>query len=210
MSSEPMMEGAKQKTIQEARSARTMLIVLMVTAAIYALAVMSSIANLLVYDIPYGTEFKNAHSYWAVLAPLLGVLTVFVASTGMYRNLSTIARMVAFVWVVIMDVGLLALFVVTMIDIFTCDGPDWWCFDSATGAVSWRYWWYAASLWLQLLALSIWTIVFYLFGRSVMKIQNLMPGAYAASVVKGIGARALATQQWVWGGSNEANVKTFQ
>jgi hypothetical protein len=207
--SEPLMEGMKEETVKKANSARTMLVILMVTAAIYALAVMSSVANLLVYDIPYGTEFKNAHGYWAVLAPILGVLTVYVAATGMYRNMSDIARMVAFIWAVIMDIGLLGLFVVTMVDIFTCDGPDWWCFDPATGAVSWRYWWYAASLWLQLVALVIWTVVFYLFGRAIGKIERMMPAAYAAHIVKGIGSRAIAAQQWVFG-AKSTGAKTFQ
>lgn len=204
-----LQSGEGEYVATQAQSARTMLIVLMVSAAIYALAVMSSVANLLVYDVPYGTEFKNAHSYWAVLAPILGVLTVFVASTGMYRNLSPIARMVAMVWVVIMDVGLLGLFVVTMVDIFTCDGPDWWCFDPSTGAVSWRYWWYAASLWLQLVALVLWTIVFYLFGRSMNKIQNKMPGAYATRIVKGLGERLVAAHEVVFG-SASTNAKTLQ
>jgi hypothetical protein len=207
--SEKLLEGAQEQTVKNANSARTLLIVLMVTSVIYTLAVMSSIANLLVYDIPYGTEFKNAHSYWAVLAPLLGVLTAVIATTGMYRNMSYIARMIAFIWAIVMCVGLLGLFIVTMVDIFTCDGPDWWCFDPATGAVSWRYWWYAASIWLQFVALTIWTVVFYLFGRAIGKIERMMPAAYATRLVKGIGERALAAQQWVFG-SGSTSAKSYQ
>lgn len=183
--------GTEQLIMKERNTIHGLLVGAMIVACIYILGGMSSTAALIVYDIPFGTEFTNAHSYWALGPAIFTALTAFIMAMGMFRDTRNIAYLVSLVWTIIMAVALLGIFVVTMVDIFTCDGPDWWCFDPAIGAVSWRYWWYAASAWLQLVAIVIWIVLFYLIHRSATKIDRTHPGSMPYSYVTGLGGKSV-------------------
>lgn len=175
----PLTEVSVKSNI---RSVRVLVIVLMILTGLAVLGGMSSIASLLVYDIPWGTEYQNAHSYWALIPAVFSPLLVFAMAVGLFRNVKLGSYWFGFIYCLIHEAILITIFIVTMVDIFTCDAPDWWCYDSVTMAVSWRYWWYAASAWFQLLILTIWIPLFWLMHRNLTKALRSKSSVKSSSI----------------------------
>jgi hypothetical protein len=153
-------------------SIHTKVIVCIILIALQVLGATSSIASLITYPVPAGSEYTSWHSYWALIPAVFTPLLILAMALATMRNIKTGAHYFGFYWCIFHLAVFLTIFVVTMVDIFSCDSADWWCFDGVTGNVSWRYWWYAASSWFQTLTLAIWLIVYALLHGDIKKIRN--------------------------------------
>jgi len=172
------------------RSINTLTYIGIAVASLVLICGMSSIASLIVYEIPVGSEYTTWHSYWAVFPAVLLPLLVMAMATAMFRNMKMGAHIFGFYFAIFYLAVLLAHVVVTMVDIFPCESADWWCYNPVTGKVSWRYWWYAASVWGQTLFLAIWLVVYFFLHKYSMEIidrarssssEPLASGKYAST-----------------------------
>lgn len=169
----PRPIGLKVRYFEDAeRSLNTLTLVGIVLATLVLVCAMSSILSLIVYEIPIGSEFKSWHSYWAVIPAVMAPLLIMAMATAMFRNMKMGAHIFGFYYSLFHLAVLLAIFVVTMVDIFPCESADWWCYSTVTGKVSWRYWWYAASAWGQTLFLGLWLLVYYFLHKYAMELLD--------------------------------------
>jgi hypothetical protein len=177
--------GSTMKTI------RTLVMVGTILLLLFAIASMSSIAVLVVYDIPFGTEYQNWHSYWAAGAAVFTPFVMLAVAIGFYRNVKMGAHWFAIVFAVFYEAILLTLVGVTIYDMVTCSSADWWCYNTITTNITWRYWWYAASIWGQTLFFSFLLLIYIFLHKAVTRVFSMAAkSGIKPDNVSSIGARS--------------------